>query len=272
MASDLKWVSKSATSKSSQFPGRSQSVADNISARPSHITPLQAGADQYVTQLKEAAFSVASPPIQRMMDVDEEVPADNAEHGAMGNVDNAAASWVEVNAVYGLVDEAALNTARAFSATTARVELIGKGVIQGAFGAGNSGPKDYATSSGTALKDVMYTRSAAGYIEFTAPDAITTPAAFAPARQHNNTDISDPADGTKLNLILPGGIVPTLKNSSRSQHFKVANREAGTVGQHGSGSSPANYTWHHKLAPGRMVLVDRMVHSKHGHNGGVHLW
>jgi len=65
--------------------------------------------------------------------------------------------------------------------------------------------------------------------------------------------------GTKIKI--PG--------ASRGQHFSMANR----IMNNGFGSSsPTDWTWHHLTTYYKMVLVDRTVHAKHGHNGGVYVW
>lgn len=65
--------------------------------------------------------------------------------------------------------------------------------------------------------------------------------------------------GTKIKI--PG--------ASRGQHFSMANR----IMKNGFGnSSPPDWTWHHLTTYYKMVLVDRTVHAKHGHNGGVYVW
>jgi len=65
--------------------------------------------------------------------------------------------------------------------------------------------------------------------------------------------------GTKIKI--PG--------ASRGQHFSMANR----IMKNGFGnSSPTDWTWHHLTTYYKMVLVDRTVHAKHGHNGGVYVW
>jgi hypothetical protein len=63
-------------------------------------------------------------------------------------------------------------------------------------------------------------------------------------------------------------LIPIAK-ASRAQHFWLANTIMGN--DHGN-SSPPNWTWHHLPKPYKMVLVDRDVHRKHGHNGGKLLW
>ncbi|MBU5262898.1 T7SS effector LXG polymorphic toxin [Bacillus atrophaeus] len=38
------------------------------------------------------------------------------------------------------------------------------------------------------------------------------------------------------------------------------------------GITPEKYTWHHHQTPGKMELVDRVIHAKTGHTGGYKIW
>ena len=38
------------------------------------------------------------------------------------------------------------------------------------------------------------------------------------------------------------------------------------------GICPDNYTWHHNEKEGLMQLVDKDIHSKTGHDGGMSIW
>ena len=38
------------------------------------------------------------------------------------------------------------------------------------------------------------------------------------------------------------------------------------------GKTPANYTWHHDVTPGRMQLVPTRIHQNCGHYGGKNIW
>ena len=51
-------------------------------------------------------------------------------------------------------------------------------------------------------------------------------------------------------------------------NFAIANR----IKQFTCRGSPDGWTWHHLTTKYHMVLVDRAVHQKHGHNGGVFIW
>lgn len=68
--------------------------------------------------------------------------------------------------------------------------------------------------------------------------------------------------------MLQNGNYVQIRGASRNQHFNIANRIVGLPGS----NSPNNYTWHHLLEYPKMVLVDREVHRKYGHNGGFYLW
>jgi hypothetical protein len=201
--------------------------------------------------------------IQREKDGDNEEEDEN--HGPLGDSEGKA-TWAEA----GIQNPPQQN----FSATLAWQLLNpvqGKFLAQLKHADGDSGPKDYKDKAGNDLKQIKYTRANGGYIDFGAPVAITSPSPYTPKRENDNTDIRDPSAPAYLNLMTAGG-VPTLKNSTRAQHFRVANQVAGTVGENGTGSSPANLTWHHKDTVGHMVCIDRTVHQKHGHNGGKFLW
>jgi hypothetical protein len=123
----------------------------------------------------------------------------------------------------------------------------------------------YTGSSGKQYTSVTYKLGNRGSIDFQAPKS--------------SKKWSDPVDTkTLVNLqkgsakkgegITKNGTAVNIKNASRSQHFSIANRIRNIEGS----GSPTGWTWHHIETPYLMVLVDRMVHSKHGHNGGFFLW
>jgi hypothetical protein len=118
-----------------------------------------------------------------------------------------------------------------------------------------SGPKDYG-----GLNDILYQCDAQGNIDFSSP------------YQYH---IGNPYPGLNPvvngSLVDVGNAVATYGKGNRYQHFKDANQQAPQFGGQ-NGSSPAGRTWHHLTAQHQMHLVDRTVHSKHGHNGGVYLW
>ncbi len=117
-----------------------------------------------------------------------------------------------------------------------------------------SGPKNYG-----GLNQVLYQCDGVGNIDFSNPSQFF---------------IGNPYPG--LNPVVGGSTVDVTNavnnhgTANRYQHFKEANTAYGTP-QHG-GNSPPGLTWHHLTAQYDMHLVDRLVHSKHGHNGGVYLW
>jgi Domain of unknown function (DUF4157)/A nuclease of the HNH/ENDO VII superfamily with conserved WHH len=124
----------------------------------------------------------------------------------------------------------------------------------------------YTTSSHGAFKDVTYKLdNSGGNINF-----VST---------HKHKTWTNPVDtGSHVNLskgctnkeygLMPSGRLVEIRRGSRSQHFAIANRIKGYDGQ----GSPAGWTWHHLTTKYHMVLVDRVVHQKHGHNGGVYIW
>jgi len=127
-----------------------------------------------------------------------------------------------------------------------------------------SGPKDYQTSDHGKFKNVAYKTKGDGNIDFDDP--------------YKKTKWKDPIKGAKVNLqkgVKKAGYMAMatqiikIRGATRGQHFAVANRIKGYPdGQ----NSPDDYTWHHLSDFPYMILVDRIVHSKHGHNGGIHLW
>ena len=68
--------------------------------------------------------------------------------------------------------------------------------------------------------------------------------------------------------LMRSGKVVKIVDASRGQHFSIANR----IMKYDFDGSPDDWTWHHMSKRFKMVLVDRRVHQKHGHNGGVYIW
>jgi len=85
---------------------------------------------------------------------------------------------------------------------------------------------------------------------------------------HKSVDLNAGVRSPGYGMMRSGNIVK-IKGASRAQHFSIANRITGVSA--GSGS-PTNWTWHHLSAFPKMALVDRAVHARYGHNGGVYLW
>ncbi|MEO9965003.1 MAG: HNH endonuclease [Reichenbachiella sp.] len=137
--------------------------------------------------------------------------------------------------------------------------------MQFARGAGPSGPKSYPTSARGPYVGVQYTKDDDGYFKFTAPTQQTV---WKDPTEGAIVDMESGYTKTGYGLLKDQKTVVELKTATRSQHFSIANR---ITGQAGSGS-PANFTWHHLKEKYKMILVDREVHRKHGHNGGVYLW
>lgn len=119
-----------------------------------------------------------------------------------------------------------------------------------------SGPKSYA-----GLNNILYQLDGAGNIDFSNPSQYYIgnpyPGGYDPVEAGSQVDITT--------------AVTNYGTGNRYQHFKEANQlqpQWGGV----NGNSPAGLTWHHLTSKYDMHLVDRGVHSKHGHNGGVHIW
>lgn len=137
--------------------------------------------------------------------------------------------------------------------------------IQQRRGAGVSGPKTFNTSTVGGYTSVSYTRNNDGYFSFGAPSASTT---WTDPRSGGSVDLEAGCATAGYGVMKNNKTVVRLANASRSQHFSIANRITGRAGS----GSPAGYTWHHLDTEYLMILVDRTVHRKYGHNGGVFLW
>ncbi len=119
-----------------------------------------------------------------------------------------------------------------------------------------SGPKSYG-----GLNNIVYQTDALGNIDFSHPSQYYIgnpyPGGYDPVDHASLVDIT--------------GAVQNYGTNDRYQHFKDANQQKPNYGGV-NGSSPGGLTWHHLTQKYYMHLVDRTVHSKHGHNGGVHIW
>ncbi|HLP56077.1 MAG TPA: DUF4157 domain-containing protein [Fluviicola sp.] len=63
----------------------------------------------------------------------------------------------------------------------------------------------------------------------------------------------------------------TFDKADRDQHFAISDM----LFYINTGKKPnraGTWTWHHLTPKYHMVLVNMLVHAKHGHNGGVHIW
>jgi hypothetical protein len=142
-------------------------------------------------------------------------------------------------------------------------------VAQLARGAGPSYQDFYASSSHGDYKKVEYYRNGKGSFDFA-----SRPTVYKGGRWVNpvkgGSEVNLEQGSTKKGYgITSGKKLADLGKASRAVHFSIANR----IKKNGAGSgSPDNWTWHHLPKKYRMVLVDRQVHRKHGHNGGFFLW
>jgi hypothetical protein len=134
--------------------------------------------------------------------------------------------------------------------------------------AGDSYQAIYQTSNFGIFKEVTYTRDGQGCINFRHNSKSTPKTMWKnPVEVTSEVQLNKGSSTAGFGLGTKG-LIP-LANASRAQHFCIANRMV----KNGAGSgSPPGYTWHHLPAKYKMVLVDRNVHGKHGHNGGKLLW
>lgn len=83
-----------------------------------------------------------------------------------------------------------------------------------------------------------------------------------------NDTVHDPHKGKTVRCPRAG---QNFSSANRDQHFALADM----IYYLNHGAKPdrtGTWTWHHLETPYQMVLVNMLVHSKHGHNGGVYLW
>lgn len=136
-------------------------------------------------------------------------------------------------------------------------------------GAGPSYQEGYESSSHGGYKEVEYTRNGKGTFAFDVKPKLYKGGKWADPVKHSSW--VDLAHGSKDKScgITAGGRKVKLVSASRGVHFGIANR----IKKYDDGNnSPDGWTWHHLPEPYKMVLVDRQVHRKHGHNGGKFLW
>jgi hypothetical protein len=137
--------------------------------------------------------------------------------------------------------------------------------VQKKRGPGDSYQESYPTQFGD-FKEVTYTRDSQGTIDFNNPKSHKV---WKPACVNKKSQVElSKGSGYSTHGVGARGLIPIAK-ASRAQHFWLANSIMGN--NHGN-SSPPDWTWHHLPKPYKMVLVDRGVHRKHGHNGGKLLW
>ena len=96
---------------------------------------------------------------------------------------------------------------------------------------------------------------------------------MSPVFPNSLVNLEEGAKIKEYGVLLNGNMVH-IPSASRSQHFSIANRVAKNHRQTAGngGNSPDGLTWHHLIDKYKMVLVDRTVHQKFGHNGGYYFW
>lgn len=136
-------------------------------------------------------------------------------------------------------------------------------------GSGLSGPRTIDPF----FQDGYYMRDSDGNIDF---DQIYSCTIFnkSPVEPNSRVDLEEGLNNKKEFGVLLNGNIVHIPNASRSQHFSIANRIAKKHGQISGegGHSPEGLTWHHLIDKYKMVLVNRIVHQKFGHNGGYYFW
>lgn len=136
-------------------------------------------------------------------------------------------------------------------------------------GSGLSGPRTIDPF----FQDGYYMRDSDGNIDF---DQIYRYTIFnkSPVEPNSMVDLEEGSNNKKGFGVLLNGNIVHIPNASRSQHFSIANRIAKKHGQISGegGHSPEGLTWHHLIDKYKMVLVNRIVHQKFGHNGGYYFW
>lgn len=134
--------------------------------------------------------------------------------------------------------------------------------------------KTFNTSNHGEFIDVSYTTDSKGGIDFSNPDKGYS--RWENPIESSKVDLSEKPVNPKLSPnidwkeygMLQNGHFVKIREASRAQHFNIANRLIGKSGDR----SPQSKTWHHLEHYPFMVLVDRKVHAKYGHNGGFLLW
>ncbi|BDI16346.1 hypothetical protein ANSO36C_21480 [Nostoc cf. commune SO-36] len=125
--------------------------------------------------------------------------------------------------------------------------------------------KEYNTDNYDKFEEITYTRDGVGNINFS---NVTRQKTWTnPVNVQTNVQLNKGLRNKQYGLT-KSGMKIRLADGSRPQHFSIANRIMG----YSDAGSPDKWTWHHKTTKYEMVLVDRQVHRKHGHNGGILLW
>ena len=154
--------------------------------------------------------------------------------------------------------------------TTQQFKLMpGATVFQLARGPGPSYQEYYESDSHGDYKKVEYNRNALGTFDFAKRPMVYKGGRWEnPVKSGSKVDLEQGAK-KKGYGITSGKNLAEISKASRGVHFSIANR----IMKNGAGqSSPDGWTWHHLPEEYKMVLVDRQVHRKHGHNGGKFLW
>jgi Domain of unknown function (DUF4157)/DNase/tRNase domain of colicin-like bacteriocin len=149
-------------------------------------------------------------------------------------------------------------------------------VVQQKRNPGMSGPKDYPgytkmqflkTTPDATIDFNAGLGASSSKINNKAGSLIDMKTALTPGGKVVDT-IHDPHKNKKVRMNRAG---QTFDKADRDQHFAIADM----LYYIKTGSKPnrgGTWTWHHLSAKYEMVLVDMLVHSKHGHNGGVYIW
>ncbi|MDV6342330.1 HNH endonuclease [Nitrosomonas sp. Is24] len=147
--------------------------------------------------------------------------------------------------------------------------MPGATVFQLARGSGPSYQEYYKSNSHGDYKKVEYNRNTLGTFDFAKRPMVYKGGRWEnPVKNGSKVDLEQGAK-KKGYGITSGKKLAEISKASRAVHFSIANR----IMKNGAGqSSPDGWTWHHLPEEYKMVLVDRQVHRKHGHNGGKFLW
>lgn len=132
-------------------------------------------------------------------------------------------------------------------------------------GPGDSYQESYNPVNYPTFLKVTYTRDGQGCIDFS--KAANYKTWTNPVKSGSKVQLSKGVKNKAYGLTWTAKI--SIAAASRAQHFALANR---MIGDKSGQGSPAGWTWHHLPQKYEMVLVDREVHRKHGHNGGKLLW
>lgn len=124
-----------------------------------------------------------------------------------------------------------------------------------------SGPKSYTGTQGS-YENIAYKTGEKGDIDFSKP--------LSDGTIHRATVLTDSNVDLK-------NFTSNIDTKNRQLHFALADKLYANKKNAPNASWTTNfrkgsYTWHHMKTPYHMVLVDMVVHMKHGHNGGVYLW